>query len=82
VELGDAWGPCKAEIERTLSSDPRWSTDDHHLCEVHTLDRLDEITAVSRPKDNTVTESLLAHLVRNWATQVSSDGHPPSAFWH
>jgi hypothetical protein len=40
VGLGDAWAPCKAEIERTLSSDPRGSTDDHYLYEVHTLDRL------------------------------------------
>ena len=65
--LDETWADYRADIESALS-DPRWESTDHYLYQVHNLDRLDEIAAVARLKDNDVAERLLAHLVRNWAT--------------
>lgn len=64
--LEEIWTEFRDELERSLSSDPRWDVTDHYLYQVHNLDRLDEIAAAARLKDNDVSEKLLSHLVRNW----------------
>ncbi|MDK3258940.1 sacsin N-terminal ATP-binding-like domain-containing protein [Blastococcus capsensis] len=66
--LGETWSEYRQEVERHLIGDPRWSSTDHYLYEVHNLDKLDEIAPVARLKDNDVAERMLTHLVRNWAT--------------
>ncbi|OZB89282.1 MAG: hypothetical protein B7X41_03660 [Microbacterium sp. 14-71-5] len=65
--LDKVWPDYVQEIARTLSADARWSSTDHYLYQVHTLDHLDEIAAAARLKDTGVAETLLTHLARNWA---------------
>lgn len=64
--LDDVWADFRADLEQTLSSDPRWASTDHYLYQVHNLDRLDQIAAAAQRSDNDVADRLLAHVVRNW----------------
>jgi hypothetical protein len=64
--LAEPWAEYKSDLEHIVGADPRWDSTDHYLYQVHNLDRLDEIVAVARLKDNDVAQRLLDHLVRNW----------------
>ncbi|MBK6763160.1 MAG: DUF3883 domain-containing protein [Micrococcales bacterium] len=64
--LNDAWSQYQSDLIGSLESDPRWTTTDHYLYQVHNLDRLDEIATVARQAGNAVAGELLTHLVRNW----------------
>ncbi len=65
--FSESWSEYRKELERTLESDGRWDSSDHYLYRVHNLDRLDEIVAAARLKDNEVAQELLTHLARNWS---------------
>ena len=64
--LGDVWAEYRTQLEGQLRSDPRWSSTDHYLYDVHSLDQFDLISSLASSSDTPVAERLFVHLVRNW----------------
>lgn len=64
--LDEVWRTYIAELQSAFERDKRWSTSDHYLYRVHTLDHIGPIARVAERADSGVGEEIFAHIARNW----------------